>query len=97
MHHLSYSADTQSDEATSLMTRMSKLGSDISNKMIFFDLWWKRAVDEKNAKRLINDSGELIPISKTQKIVSKIFSNRARRRIINTSRCHWSNCTCKTL
>ena len=33
---LSYSADTQSDEATSLMTRMSKLGSEISNKILFF-------------------------------------------------------------
>ena len=30
---LSYSADTQSDEATSLMMRMSKLGSEISNKI----------------------------------------------------------------
>ena len=48
--------DTQSDEATSLMTRMSKLGSDISNKILFFDLWWKTQVDEKNAKRLIKDA-----------------------------------------
>jgi len=46
---LSYSSDTQSDEATSLMTRMSKLGSEISNKILFFDLWWKTQVDEKNA------------------------------------------------
>jgi oligoendopeptidase F len=38
---LSYSSDTQSDEATSLMTKMSKLGSEISNKILFFDLWWK--------------------------------------------------------
>ena len=30
---LSYSSDTQSDEATSLMTQMSKLGSEISNKI----------------------------------------------------------------
>ena len=44
---LSYSSDTQSDEATSLMTRMSKLGSVISNKILFFDLWWKTQVDEK--------------------------------------------------
>ena len=36
---LSYSSDTQSDEATSLMTQMSKLDSEISNKILFFDLW----------------------------------------------------------
>ena len=46
---LSYSSDTQSDEATSLMRKMSNLGSEISNKILFFDLWWKTQVDEKNA------------------------------------------------
>jgi len=56
---LSYSSDTQSDEATSLMTKMSKLGSEISNKILFFDLWWKTQVDEKNAKRLMKDTGDL--------------------------------------
>ena len=56
---LSYSSDTQSDEATSLMTQMSKLGSEISNKILFFDLWWKTQVDEKNAQRLMKDTGEL--------------------------------------
>ena len=47
---LSYSSDTQSDEATSLMTQMSKLGSEISNKILFFDLWWKTKVDKKMQK-----------------------------------------------
>ncbi len=56
---LSYSADTQSDEATSLMTNVSKLGSEISNKILFFDLWWKTKIDEKNAQRLIRDAGDL--------------------------------------
>ena len=32
---LSYSANTQSDEATSLLTRMSKLGSQVSNMVLF--------------------------------------------------------------
>ncbi|MDX1595887.1 MAG: oligoendopeptidase F, partial [Nitrosopumilaceae archaeon] len=36
---LSYASDTQSDEATALLTKMSKLGSEISNKILFFDLW----------------------------------------------------------
>ena len=41
---LSYSSDTQSDEATSLMTQMSKLGSEISNKILFFDLFPARII-----------------------------------------------------
>ena len=51
---LRYSENTQSDEATSLLTRITKFGSDIENRLLFFDLWWKKQVDEKNAKRLIN-------------------------------------------
>ena len=45
---LSYSADTQSDEATSLMTKMSKLGSEISNKILFFDLCFPPQIKEQN-------------------------------------------------
>jgi len=48
---LRYSENTQSDEATALLTRISKFGSDIENRLLFFDLWWKRQGDEKNAKR----------------------------------------------
>ena len=48
---LAYSANTQSDEATSLLTMISKLGSDISNQLLFFDLWWKTQIDEKNANK----------------------------------------------
>ncbi|MBM3894967.1 MAG: oligoendopeptidase F, partial [Thaumarchaeota archaeon] len=57
--HLSYAANTQSDEATSLVTKMTKLAADIENRTLFFDLWWKKKIDEKNASRLIKDSGQL--------------------------------------
>ena len=68
---LSYSSDTQSDEATSLMTKMSKLGAEISNKILFFDLWWKTQVDEKNAKRLIQNSGELSEYLNHKRLIAK--------------------------
>ena len=42
---LRYSENTQSDEATALLTRISKFGSEIENRLLFFDLWWKRQVD----------------------------------------------------
>ena len=81
---LSYSANTQSDEATSLMTMMSKLGSDISNKILFFDLWWKTQIDEKNAKRLIKDSGELHEYLKHKRLVAKYSLSEPEEKIINT-------------
>ncbi|MCE9651896.1 MAG: M3 family oligoendopeptidase [Nitrosarchaeum sp.] len=81
---LSYSANTQSDEATSLMTRMSKLGSEISNKILFFDLWWKTKVDEKNAKRLIKDSGELSEYLNHKRLFAKYALSEPEEKIINT-------------
>ncbi|QDI89428.1 M3 family oligoendopeptidase [Candidatus Nitrosopumilus sp. SW] len=81
---LSYSSDTQSDEATSLMTRMSKLGSDISNKILFFDLWWKTQIDEKNAKRLIKDAGELSEYLAHKRLIAKYSLSEPEERIINT-------------
>ena len=81
---LSYSADTQSDEATSLMTRMSKIGSEISNKILFFDLWWKTQVDDKNASRLIKDSGELAEYLRHKRLLAKYALSEPEEKIINT-------------
>ena len=81
---LSYSSDTQSDEATSLMTKMSKLGSEISNKILFFDLWWKTQVDEKNAKRLMKDAGEIIEYLSHKRLFAKYALSEPEERIINT-------------
>ena len=81
---LSYAADTQSDEATSLMTRMTMLGASISNQILFFDLWWKRGIDEKNAQRLIKDSGELSGYLRHKRLVAKYSLTEPEERIINT-------------
>jgi len=81
---LSYSSDTQSDEATSLMTKMSKLGSEISNKILFFDLWWKTQVDEKNAKRLMKNTGEITEYLSHKRLFAKYALSEPEERIINT-------------
>ena len=81
---LLYSSDTQSDDATSLMTQMSKLGSEISNKILFFDLWWKTKVDKKNAKRLMEDTGELTEYLLHKRLFAKYALSEPEERIINT-------------
>ncbi len=81
---LLYSADTQSDEATSLLTRMTKLGSDVSNRVLFFDLWWQKSIDEKNANRLIKESGDLSRYLKHERLLAKYSLSEPEERIINT-------------
>ena len=47
--HLSYAADTSSNERAALQTRMATFGSNIANRLLFFDLWFKKELDEENA------------------------------------------------
>ena len=53
---LKYAADTSSNEAASLVLQTEKLSSEISNKILFFDLWFKKELDENNAQRLIEST-----------------------------------------
>ena len=81
---LKYSEDTQSDEATALLTKISQFGSKIENQLLFFDLWWKKEVDEKNAKRLMKNSGELSDYLRYKRLMSKYSLTEPEERIINT-------------
>ena len=81
---LRYSENTQSDEATSLLTRISKFGSDIENRLLFFDLWWKKQVDEKNARRLIKSAGQFSAYLRFKRLLAKYSLSEPEERIINT-------------
>jgi oligoendopeptidase F len=81
---LGYSADTQSDEATSLLTRMTKLGSQIENRTLYFDQWWKKQLDQKNVDRLIKSSGELSEFLRFKRLLAKYSLSESEEKIINT-------------
>ena len=81
---LQYSENTQSDEATSLLTRISQFGSEIENRLLFFDLWWKKQIDEKNARRLIKSSGEFSQYLEFKRILAKYSLSEPEEKIINT-------------
>ena len=81
---LKYSEDTQSDEATALLTKISQFGSRIENQILFFDLWWKKQVDDKNAKRLMKNAGELTDYLRYKRLMSKYSLTEPEERIINT-------------
>ncbi len=82
---LSYAADTQSDEATSLATRMSKMGSEVSNQILFFDLWWKTVLDAKNARRLVGGvDPELRWYLEYKRRMARYSLTEPEERIVNT-------------
>jgi oligoendopeptidase F len=54
---LSFAADTQDQAAQSLQARVQQFLADMENRTLFFSLWWKD-LDEENAKRLMDASGD---------------------------------------
>jgi len=54
---LCFAADTQDQHAQSLVGRVQQFVAEMQNRTLFFSLWWKE-VDEKNAERLMNASGD---------------------------------------
>lgn len=54
---LSFTADTQDQKAQALQNRVLQFIAEIQNRILFFNLWWKD-VDEENAKRLMDTSGD---------------------------------------
>ena len=54
---LSFAADTQDQNAQSLIGRVQQFVAEIQNRTLFFNLWWKD-LDESNAERLMNASGD---------------------------------------
>ena len=54
---LSFTADTQDQKAQSLQARAMQFLAQIQNRTLFFSLWWKE-IDEENAKRLMDASGD---------------------------------------
>jgi oligoendopeptidase F len=54
---LSFNADTQDQNAQSLMGRVQQFVAEMQNRTLFFNLWWKD-LDDTNAQRLMDASGD---------------------------------------
>ncbi len=52
-----FSQDTTNQEAKSYLSRIDALLADVSNKILFFSLWFKN-IDDSLAEKLIKDSGK---------------------------------------
>src|SRR5574338_249014 len=54
---LAFAANTQDQAAQTLQSRVQQFAADITNRTLFFSLWWKD-LDEANAQRLMEGSGD---------------------------------------
>lgn len=56
--YLWFSENTKNPEARSFKTRVEERLTALSNRLLFFELWWQ-SVDEANAERLMREAGDL--------------------------------------
>ena len=83
--HLKYAANTSSNEAAALVLQTEKLSSEISNKILFFDLWFKKDLDKSNAQRLIDSVSTVYrEFLRHKRLVAKYSLNETEEKIINT-------------
>lgn len=78
-------ADTSSNEAAALVTKMEKMASDAGNRMLFFDLWFKKEIGEEKAQHLINS----VPLVyreylRHKRLLAKHALTEPEEKIINT-------------
>jgi oligoendopeptidase F len=52
-----FTEDTQNQAALSFKSRMEQLAADVTNRVLFFTLWWK-SLDDADAERLMRNSGD---------------------------------------
>ena len=94
--HLKYSSNTSSNEFSALVTEMELLGTTISNKLIFFDIWFKNILKESDAKRLISSVDPVYRQYLTHKrTLAKYTLSEKEEKIINIFEVTGSNALVK--
>jgi oligoendopeptidase F len=82
--HLKYAEDTSSNDAGAVVTRMNIFATEVSNRLLFFDLWFKKELDEENANRLIEGVPEVYrEYLKHERALSKFTLKESEEKIIN--------------
>lgn len=83
--HMLYYANTASNEASALVTKMDKMAADVGNRLLFFDLWFKKELDENNAARLIEAAPAIYKEYLLHKrLLAKHSLSEPEEKIINT-------------
>ncbi len=82
MAGLSFAADTQDSVAQTLMGRVQQFMAEVENRTLFFTLWWK-GLDEANAVRLMEVSGDLRYFLEAMRHFKPYTLSESEERIIN--------------
>ena len=77
-----FAEDTQSQTALAFLGRMEQLVTEIENRLLFFDLWWK-GLEEDAAQRLLDKSGDYAYYLRTLRRFRPHTLSESEEKIIN--------------
>jgi len=80
---LYFSEDTQNEIAQSLMARVDQFVSEMTNRTLFFELWWK-ALPKEKAQKLMDASGDYQYWLEAIRLFIPHTLTEAEEKIINT-------------
>ena len=81
--HLLFASDTSNPKVRSLLAKVDEFNAKIANKTLFFNLWWKKGIDEQNAQRLLRDAGQLRHYLARQRELARYALSEPEEKIIN--------------
>src|SRR5574341_255933 len=79
---LSFAEDTQNPRALNLRDRVDQVLTDVSNRALFFELWFKELPDEA-ASKLIEHSGDLHYFLETMRRFKPFTLSETEEKVIN--------------
>jgi len=80
---LLFASDTSNPKVRSLLAKVDEFNAKIANKTLFFNLWWKKGIDEQNAQRLLRDAGQLRHYLARQRELARYALSEPEEKIIN--------------
>lgn len=79
---LSFSANTQDQNALTLVGRAEQFLAELQNRTLFFTLWWK-GLDDENAARLMSQAGDYTYWLEEMRHLKPYTLSEAEEKIIN--------------
>ncbi|WP_231129154.1 M3 family oligoendopeptidase [Candidatus Nitrosocosmicus hydrocola] len=82
--YLKYAENTSSNISAGLVTKLSNFATEATNKLLFFDLWFKKILDDYNANRLVEGAPSVYrDYLVHERSMSKYTLNESEEKIIN--------------
>ena len=77
-----FTEDTQDQSAQAMVAKIEQLSAEVSNRVLFFSIWWK-SLDDKTAKRLMNGTGDYLYWLKEMRHFKPYTLTEPEEKIIN--------------